>query len=145
MNELKLTKAKLFPILIDNVREYIYRDKRYDTNFAIAAIYVANGIKVDVKELKDRLRETDKIVELCNQTFCVIFDNISDDSYTKAIENFNIILKNIDYKDKFFIGAVTSQDYNHDYLSMSNQLFERLDYAIKNKLYSIVIAQDYIV
>jgi len=145
MKKIKLTKDKLYQALLSNIESFTYRDERYNTPFALAAIYVEENISFELNILKNKLRKTDLIIELCNHTFCVAFDKATDVSYLKAVENLNLVLKEMDYKDNFFISAVDSQDYNHDYLKMSNQLFDRLDYALENRLFNTVIAQDYII
>lgn len=139
------TKEMLHKKLVNNISEYTYREKRYDSHFAIAAIYTNENTNAKLQNILPTLRHTDKEIQCCDHVFCIVFDSVTDKSYVKAAENLNVDLKEYDYKNDFFISIVYSEDYNANYLEMTNQLFDQLQYALDNHLKNIVIFQDYII
>ena len=145
LNVINEYKHPFFKVIMENITEYTYRKERYKTNFALAIIYSQEKTAIDLDNLKKMLRRTDKLIILNEDLICVVFDYTSDDSYVKAAENLNKILENIDYKNNFFLAAADSADFNLNYLEMTNELCDRLKYAIKNKLHNTVIYEDYLI
>lgn len=145
LDYIKNHRRSAYKIIIDNITEYKYRQERYKTNFALVAIYSKEKTAINPDELRKMLRFTDKLIILTEDLACVVFDSTSDDSYVKAAENLNTILKNLDYKNNFFLSAADSEDFDLNYLEMTNKLCDRLEFAIENKLCNTVIYEDYLI
>lgn len=145
LNVINNHRRSFYKVIIEDITEYIYREERYKTNFALVTIYSKEKTAINPDNLKKMLRRTDKLIILNEDLACVVFDSTSEDSYVKAAENLNKILKNMDYKNNFFLSAADSADFDLNYLEMTNKLCDRLEYAIKNKLCNTVIYQDYLI
>jgi len=138
-------RHSFYTVITEDIAEYKYREERYKTNFALVTIYSKEKIAINPDNLKKMLRRTDKLIILNENLACVVFDSTSDNSCVKATENLNNILKNMDYKNNFFLAVADSEDFNLNYIEMINKLFDRLEYAIKNKLYDTVVYEDFLI
>ena len=145
LEEITKNKSNYYKTILENISEYIYREKRYQSHFSLLAIYHAPNIKVDTKKLQNTLRETDTLILLHPNILCVVFDSASDQSCIRAAENLNKTLQKIYFNERFYVSAADSSDFEMNYLDMSNKLFDRLEYAIENNQYNLVICQDYLV
>jgi len=145
LQELKTNRHSYYNLLMDNISDYIYREKRYSTRFSIVIIYNENSVLSDISSLPNNLRETDKLLPINEHLIYAIFDAVNDDSYLKAAENLCKTLQKSHFKEKFFSSTATSAEFNGNYLDMTNKLFERLEYAIRNNLFNSVVYQDYII
>ena len=131
--------------IMDNITEYIYRQKRYKTNFSLVLIYSKEKAAINPDDFRKKLRHTDKLIVLNENLACVVFDSTAETSYVKAAENLNKILENMDYKNNFFLSVADSEDFDFNYLEMINKLCDRLEYAVKNKLCNRVVYEDYLI
>ena len=131
--------------IFKEIDTYIYRQKRYNLSFSIASVYAEDENVIDIIKLESAIRKTDKIIKLSNNLLCIVYDITSDTTFVKTAENSNKKLQQIHCKKKFFMSVVESNEFNTNYLEMTNTLFERLEYAITNKLYNTVIYEDYII
>ncbi len=145
LEEISKNRNSYYKTILENISEYIYREKRYDSHFSLALICHDKNVKVDAKKLQSTLRETDMLIPLHSNIFCVIFDETSGQSCVRAAENLNKTLQKMHYNEKFFVSAAESMDFDANYLDMSNKLFDRIEYAISHKHCNIVICQDYLV
>jgi len=145
LSVLKKDRSVLHKKIMDNISEYIYRDKRYNSNFAVIAICSKKDITINYHKFMDKLRLTDKFISLNENLWCVILDSQSNEAYIKVAENMNIVLRHLDYEENFYMSVVNSKNYNKEYFNMINRLFERLEYAIENNIIDTVIDQDYII
>jgi len=132
-------------IILDHIAEYVYREERYNTNFALVAVYSKEPTAIAPQALKQKLRKTDALITLNNNLAVVVFDAATQDVYVKAAENLNTLLKEMEYKNNFFLSAASSDEFHHNYREFTNKLCDRLEYAIENKLCNTVIYQDYII
>lgn len=142
---IKSNKAQLFQTVLNDISEYKYRNARYEVEFSLVAVYCEKAFVSDGEALKEKLRETDKLIYLTDNLCCIILDGISAELCAKAAENVNYHLLQLHANNKYYISAADSQNYNPKYRNMIQSLFERLEYAIKNNLQNIVIYQDYII
>ena len=130
---------------MDNIRDYIYREERYCAHFSLVTVCSEDKLEIDVDALKTELRETDKVIPLCSNLLYVVFDESKNHSYLKAAENLNKTLQKIHFQKKFFLSTADSEEFDKNYLDMTNKLFERLEYAINHNLHNTVVYQDYII
>lgn len=79
------TKEMLHKKLVNNISEYTYREKRYDSHFAIAAIYTNENTNAKLQNILPTLRHADKEIQCCDHVFCIVFDSVTDKSYVKAL------------------------------------------------------------
>jgi len=145
LQELKDNRQTYYNLLIENIADYIYREKRYSTRFSVVLIYNENSVLADTETLQNNFRETDKLIPINSHLIFAIFDSVNDDSYLKAAENLCKTLQKAHYKERFFSSTANSVEFNTNYLDMTNKLFERLEYAIKNNIFNSVVYQDYII
>ena len=145
LNYINNNKHSFCKKIMDNITEYIYRQKRYKTNFSLVLIYSKEKAAINPDDFRKKLRHTDKLIVLNENLACVVFDSTAETSYVKAAENLTTILKNLDYKNNFFLSTVYSEDFDLNSLEIINNLFDRLKYAIEHKLHDTVIDQDYLI
>jgi len=143
---IKTNKIELFETILNDISEYKYkyRNTRYHVDFSIAAVYCKDAF-INLEELQKKLRETDKLIYLNDNLCCIILDEISEEACEKAAENVNYHLLQINANYKYYLSAADSKNCNPKYTDMTQSLFKRLEYAIKNNLENIVIYQDYVI
>jgi len=132
-------------IILNHITEYIYREERYTTSFALVAVYSKEPTAISPQELEQKLRKTDRLITLNSNLAIIVFDAATQDVYVKAAENLNALLKEMEFKNNFFLSAASSDEFHHNYREFTNKLCDRLEYAIENKLCNTVIYQDYII
>ena len=132
-------------IIMDNITEYLYREQRYNIHFALVAVYSLESTAITPAVLQEKLRRTDKLIILNEHLSCIVLDNTETQSYIKAAENLNTLLKEFDYQNNFFLSTAHSTDFSGNLLEMTNKLCDRLKYAIEHKLCNTVVYQDYII
>jgi hypothetical protein len=132
-------------MILDQIDKYIYREERYNTNFALVAVYSKEPTAITPQELKQKLRKTDTLITLNENLAIVIFDAVAEDVYVKAAENLNTLLKEMEFKNNFFLSVASSDEVHHNYRELTNKLCDRLEYVIENRLFNTVIYQDYII
>jgi hypothetical protein len=145
LENIRYNKNHHYKLLLENISKYIYREKRYKIHFSLVMICHQEDFEIDFNKLTNELRESDTLMKINDQLSCLILDNTSIENYVKAAENLTKTLQKLYFKQHFYISTISSQEINHNYLEMSNKLFERLEYSIKNKQYNNVIYQDYII
>jgi len=145
LNDLESTRSLCHQTIMDMIHEYIYREKRYNTHFSVAAIYTDEPIKTHAEKLRLTLRKTDKLLCITDNIVCVVFDAAQENSYVKAAQNLYRTLKEIEYHQQYFIATAISEDFDENYLDMLNRLFERLQYSVEHKLCNSVNYEDYII
>ncbi len=131
--------------IIKEIETYIYREKRYNLNFSLAAVYAQDESVIEPSKLQDTVRKTDKVIKLSKNLCCIVYDSTNMDNFVKTAENSNKKLQQIYCHKNFFMSAAESNEFNGNYLEMTNSLFERLEYAIENNLYNTVIYEEYII
>ena len=142
---IKHNKEELIQTLLKEISEYEYRNSRYNVKFSLVAIYCENGCEIDFDTFKKTLRQTDKIIKINENIYCVVLDGISAEFCDKAAENINYNLLRLNVKNAYFMSAADSETYNPKYTNMIKSLLRRLEYAIENNLINIVVYQDYII
>ena len=145
LQDIESSRKFCYPAIMDLIRDYIYREKRYDTHFSLAIIYTNESLSLHAKELQKVLRKTDTKICITDNIACVVFDATQNQSYIKAAENLYKTLKHIDYHQKYFIATTFSNDFDKNYLDMMNKLFERLEYSVEHGLCSTINYEDYII
>jgi hypothetical protein len=145
LENIQCDRKHYYQLLMQNISKYIYREKRYNAHFSLIAICSKEDIEVDIEKLRNELRQTDTLVKINEELTCIVLDNTSNDSYVKAAENLTKTLQKLYFNKNFYISTANSEEFDHNYLDMSNKLFERLEYAIKNTQCNTVVYQDYII
>jgi hypothetical protein len=140
---LKDRKHEFTTRINQEVKNYIYRDTRYNIPFSISLFYCNETIDGVKEKFEQTLRKTDKLIVLNEYIWCVILDNIEESFHVRATENTCIRLLNFNTHKKIFSATVNSQEFDNDHLKMENSLFERVQYGLKNNVDEIVICQDY--
>lgn len=110
--------------IICNLEEYSYRSKRYYINFAVVLVFCPKDI--NLSDLVDIRRKTDKYIALENNLCCVVFDCIDSESSIKATQNLEAQLNKNCLNEDYFLCAATSIEHEST-LKMVNSLFEMLE------------------
>jgi len=138
-------KHLFYETISENLSEFLYREKRDNNHFSLLAIYSIDANKFTLPLLQKKLRLTDKPIVLNNHLVVIAFNNTTEHSYVKAAENISSFIKEFNYQNNFFLSSVHSTEFPDNTLEMTNTLFDRLEYSIKNKLYDTIIYEDYII
>lgn len=115
--------------IINKLDEYSYRNKRYQINFALALIYCKKDINLD--EIIDIQRRTDKFIPLDKNLCCVVFDSIDYASSKKVASNLQKQVEESCLNEDLFIGVITSIEYESA-SKMTNYLFNMLERFLYN-------------
>ncbi|WP_457745472.1 hypothetical protein [Sulfurimonas sp.] len=145
LQELQENRHSYYNLLLENISDYTYREGRYAIRFSIALIFSPDNFFNDIDTLHESFRETDKVISINEHLLYAVFDAVDEKSYLKASENLCKTLQKTHFKEKFYTATAYSEEFNANYLDMTNKLFERLEYALKNNLHNSVVYQDYII
>ena len=145
LEKIKALQQNYSDTIIDAMQSYIYREKRYNTNFSVVMIYSTLSFEEMTSQLSSKLRYSDKILCSHQNLFCVIFDSVDADSYLKVAENLFEILKNINYPSNYYIATAFSKNFDENYLEMLNKLFERVEYSVVHEMSDIVDYEDFLI
>jgi len=145
INDIRNRKKFSYPAIMDLMSDFIYRERRYKTNFSIAVIYTYDSFADVLPDIQKGLRVTDSMISITHNLLCVVFDSAKEQSYVKAAENLYKTLKNDEYHQKYYIATAHSKDFDENYLNMINRLFDRLEYSVNHNLANTVNEQDYII
>ena len=145
LEKIKALQQNYSDTIIDAMQSYIYREKRYNTNFSVVMIYSTLSFEEMTSQLSSKLRYSDKILCSHQNLFCVIFDSVDADSYLKVAENLFEILKNINYPSNYYIATAFSKNFDENYLEMLNKLFERVEYSVVHEMSNIVDYEDFLI
>ena len=127
-------------IILKNITNFVYREERYSTPFAIMLIYVDTH-ECKSENLVEMLRKTDLLIDLDSHVKAIVFDSVSKEFYIKAAENieYKLETKNIDL---LYSSVVYSENYSKNYTKMVHDLVEILEYAIENNFSNVVLDND---
>jgi hypothetical protein len=131
-------------MILDNIKDYLYRKERYQLNFALA-IGICDS-DICMRGFSNHIRQTDNFIVLEESYLCcVVLDGISVETAIKATSNLQTIFQNRYFGENIFISMVTSIDYGHDCsYKMINSLLDLLEYSIFNNMSHEVIDHSHI-
>jgi len=137
--EIKENRQNYVEKIIDNLDEYSYRSKRYHINFAVAIVYCTKNI--DLREIIDVKRRTDKYISLDKNLSCVVFDCIDSESSQRAALNLQNQVEESCLNEDLYMEVITSIEYESA-SKMTNYLFDTLEeflynIEVENKLAAI--------
>ena len=127
-------------IILESITNFIYREKRYSTPFAIMLIYLESN-KYSEESFAKILRKTDLYIDLGTHVKAIVFDSVSNEFYIKAAENIEYRLEN-DQTLLLYSSVVNSENYSQNYIKMAHDLVEILEYSIENKFSNVVLDND---
>ena len=127
-------------MILKNITNFIYREERYNTPFAIMLIYLDNH-ECKSENLIGMLRKTDLYIDLDTHVKAIVFDSVSNDFYIKAAENIEYKLENKKIK-LLYSSVVDSENYSKNYTKMAHDLVEILEYGIENNFSNVVLDND---
>ncbi|MDA7817770.1 hypothetical protein N9A28_06235 [Sulfurimonas sp.] len=121
--------------IMDGVTDFAYRRKRYAIDYSVVMGLTRSDI--DIEKFIFSKRQTDIVIALEKNLYCVVFDATPLKYAIHAISNLKVRFKKEHSDASIFISAVNSKDYyNED--EMSDSIFEILDYAIYNDMEGLV-------
>jgi hypothetical protein len=123
-------------IVYHESENYFYDYERYGAHFSTALFYSAE--KLDLNLFKEELRKTDKIVEITDSLFYIIFNMTDIDGGLKATENILSTYEKKHFSQKVYT-SVSSTQSSHQKEFLSTHLFSLLDFAIKENKYNEVL------
>jgi len=116
-------------------QDYFYKYERYNNLFSMVLLYSHTPIEQDF--LQKYLRQTDKLIQVQNNFYLIIFDRTSHDNGLKAVENLLYAYENKHFSQDLYISFVNTEGYT-DAQTMKVHLLSFLNYAIKeNKVNQI--------
>ncbi len=127
--EIKQNRQNYVQEIINNLDEYSYRNKRYQINFALALIYCTKDINLN--EIIDVKRRTDRYISLDKNLSCVVFDCIDSDSSKKAASNLQRQVEESCLYEELYMEVITSMEYESA-SKMTNYLFDMLEEFLYN-------------
>lgn len=127
--EIKQNRQNYVQEIINNLDEYSYRNKRYQINFALALIYCTKDINLN--EIIDVKRRTDRYISLDKNLSCVVFDCIDSDSSKKAASNLQRQVEESCLNEDLYMEVITSMEYESA-SKMTNYLFDMLEEFLYN-------------
>jgi len=126
---------KYSKIITKSVDDFAYRRKRYAINYSVA-IGLCDS-KIDLKNFIHNKRQTDIVIPLEQNLYCVVFDATPMKYAIQAISNLKVRFKKEYGHEHIYISAVNTKDYyNED--EMISALFEILEYSVLNEMEGLV-------
>ena len=127
--------SKYFKIIMKEVDDFAYRRKRYAINYSVA-IGLCDS-KINLKDFIYSKRQTDIVIPLEDNLYCIVFDATPMKYTIQAVSNLKVRFKEHFGKEHIYISAVSSKDYyNED--EMISSLFEILEYSMKHDMEGLV-------
>ncbi|NPA65359.1 MAG: hypothetical protein GXO11_00610 [Epsilonproteobacteria bacterium] len=120
--------------LLQAMKEYSYRFKRYDVDYTVA-LY-ALSTPVDISFVENKIRKSDKAVLLDDGLIAILFDFVDAEGGLKASENILTELEPKMFGKKIFVSIVNSKDAQTKEEHI-RKLFDLLRYEIKNDMTDI--------
>ena len=138
LSQIKHNRHKYHKMILDELKDNLYRKERYQLDFALAIAICDTDISMC--DFAHDIRQTDKFIVLEDHLCSVMFDVISTDTAIKATSNLQTKFQSRHFGKKLFISIVTSSDYNYDDgYKMINSLFDMLEYSVYNEMNHEVI------
>ncbi|MCW8896133.1 hypothetical protein [Sulfurimonas sp.] len=135
-NLIKDNFQKYYKLIMDNLEEYSYREKRYGVEYSLTLWLSDNN--VNFKDFIDHKRKTDMFIELEKNLCCIILDSTTSQNAIKATSNLQTAFQNKNFGKKLYTSVVFSEDYENNE-NMIKDLFYVLEYSISNNMDNIVI------
>ncbi|MEN8304515.1 MAG: hypothetical protein ABFQ64_10640, partial [Campylobacterota bacterium] len=131
---IKNNRHKYHNIILDSIKDNLYRKERYQLDFALAI--ATCDADICMHDFANKIRSTDKFIVLEDHISCVLLDGISADTAIKATSNLQTIFQGQHFGEKLFISLVSSTDnnYDNDGYKMINSLLDVLEYSIFNNM-----------
>lgn len=128
LNALREEYSILQKPLVQNIKKYDYRLKRYQINYSIVLLHCCEDVNFD--ELSNCVRRTDRLLTLDKNTSAIIFDCTSSETAQLAANNFLEHFKYTFCSSQFYTSIVNANQYdNID--TMVPELFTQLHDSIE--------------
>ena len=128
-------KEKYYDIIVKAVDDFSYRRKRYAINYSVVIGYCP--AKIDMSDFIYSKRQTDIVIKLEDNLYCVVFDATPMKYAIQAIANLKVRFKKEHRHELIYLSAINTKDYfNED--EMINGLFEILEYSVVNDMDGLV-------
>ena len=128
---------KLFPVEYKKTgelcAEFFYRYERYSANFTMAMLYSYDPL--DASTFLKAIRESDKLLQLNKNLFCLVFDMTNQENGLKACENLLAVYEAEHFAQKIYASLVNAEEFSTKE-AMESRLFALLNYAIKGNSYN---------
>lgn len=139
LEDIQKNRMKYHNMILEKIEDFIYRERRYGTHFAITLMYVKKSLYSDAL-FEEILRKTDLHIPLDTNLHAIVLDAISDNSYIKATENIQYALQK-EHDNQFYISVIESECCQQNYFQMIYEAFDVLEYTIKNNIANLVIEE----
>lgn len=123
------SRQNYFQEIINNLDEYSYRSKRYHINYALALIYCKKDMNLE--DVIDIQRKTDRYISLDKNLSCVVFDCIDSDTSKKAALNLQKQVEASCSNKDLYMEVITSIEYESA-AKMTNYLLDMLEEFLYN-------------
>ncbi len=128
--------------LIQAVKDFTYRYKRYGIKFSIAIGHTSD--EIDLTPLSEHIRESDRFIVLDHNTCAIILDCADDDNGIKAANNLLTLFQGSYFSSPLYAAIVTVSNYEASEL-MIRELFYLLNYAIEHNMNAILVEHSQVI
>jgi len=128
--------------LIQAIKDFTYRYKRYGIKFSIAIGHTTDDI--DLSSLSEHVRESDRFIVLNHNTCVIVLDCADDDCGIKAANNLLTLFQGNYFSGSMYTAIVTASNYDTSLL-MVRELFYLLNYAIENNMNAILVEHSQVI
>jgi len=112
--------------------DYFYRFERYDINFSVAIFYSESTL--DPKVFEMHIRQSDRLIKIQDNLFCVVLDVTSHEEGLKASENIFASYEAGHFSQKLYVSLVNAKEFSTTD-ALKAKLFALLDTAIKEDIH----------
>ena len=127
--------SKLTTFLKEELREFIYRKERYDTDFCVA-VFIA---KVDISELREHIRFSDIFFEIEQGVVVIAFDATDLERGIKATAKLAARLEAKYFNEHFYIAIVSSKEHP-DANGQASHLLNILTFELEHDIYNTILS-----
>jgi len=113
--------------------DYFYRFKRYEMNFSVALFYSEHTIDAEV--FNTMLRQSDRLVKIQDNLFCLVLDMTSHENGLKASSNILSTYEAGHFSQKLYVSLVNAKEFSTSD-SLRVKLFSLLNTAIREDMYN---------
>jgi len=128
--------------LIQAIKDFTYRYKRYGIKFSIAIGHTSDDI--DLSPLSHHIRESDRFIVLDHNTCVIVLDCADDDCGIKAANNLLTLFQGSYFSTPLYTAIVTVSNYETSEL-MVRELFYLLNYAIEHNMNAILVEHSQVI
>jgi len=123
--------------LVQRIAYFDYNFSRYNTHYTIAIVYISEE-DGNLNVLSKNLRKSDRLVMFQKNLCAVIFNSANETNGLKAANNLLTDLQALFFSKHLYMAVVTATHCKSSF-QLVYDLFDLLQYAIKNNMNNLVL------